>query len=429
MDAMPGTNPRGRSGRARIPTVAVLGAGIMGSSVALFLARKGIRSVLIDAAPAPFMGASRWNEGKIHLGYLYGADPSLATARKLIPGGLSFRRLVSELIDRPLEEECWTAQDDLYLIHRDSVTAPEPAFALAGKIAELVQASPDAGGYFVPLAANAPRRLSRRELEAVCDTRTILAGFAVPERSVATNRVADHYVAAVAACSRIEPRMGQRVRRVKRHSDSSGRWLVETVTGDGTPETLGPFNAVVNALWEGRGEIDATVGLTRARTWTHRYRVSLFARTRQPVDLRSAVIAVGPFGDVKNYNGRDLYLSWYHSGLLRESHALSPPMVALPDERERLRIVEEKFTRLAALLPDVAAVRTVLDSADLHGGWVYAGGQGALSDPTSGLHRRDDIGLVARDSFFSIDTGKYSIAPWIAQEVVKAICERVGCQS
>ena len=48
--------------------VAVLGAGIMGCSAALCLARRGARVTLLDAAPRPCVGASRWNEGKIHLG-------------------------------------------------------------------------------------------------------------------------------------------------------------------------------------------------------------------------------------------------------------------------------------------------------------------------------------------------------------------------
>jgi 3-hydroxyacyl-CoA dehydrogenase len=36
------------------PTVGVLGAGIMGSSVALQLVRRGIRVVLFDQSPEPF---------------------------------------------------------------------------------------------------------------------------------------------------------------------------------------------------------------------------------------------------------------------------------------------------------------------------------------------------------------------------------------
>ena len=59
--------------------VAVLGAGILGSCIALLLARKGITVDLFDLESAPMSGASRWNEGKIHLGYLYGADTTLET--------------------------------------------------------------------------------------------------------------------------------------------------------------------------------------------------------------------------------------------------------------------------------------------------------------------------------------------------------------
>ena len=49
-------------------TVAVLGAGIMGTCLALMLARRGRRVVLFDKAAMPMSAASRWNEGKIHLG-------------------------------------------------------------------------------------------------------------------------------------------------------------------------------------------------------------------------------------------------------------------------------------------------------------------------------------------------------------------------
>lgn len=61
--------------------IAILGAGIMGSATALFLARRGHLVSLYDAADSPFSAASRWNEGKIHLGYIYSADPSLKSAR------------------------------------------------------------------------------------------------------------------------------------------------------------------------------------------------------------------------------------------------------------------------------------------------------------------------------------------------------------
>jgi glycine/D-amino acid oxidase-like deaminating enzyme len=45
----------------------VLGAGIMGCSLAMFLARRGADVTLIDEADAPFARTSRWNEGKFTL--------------------------------------------------------------------------------------------------------------------------------------------------------------------------------------------------------------------------------------------------------------------------------------------------------------------------------------------------------------------------
>ena len=85
-----------------IAHVAVLGGGIMGCCTALQLARRGLTVTIVDAAGALMTGASRWNEGKIHLGYLYAADPSLATARRLLPGGLAFRPLMEDLLGQSI---------------------------------------------------------------------------------------------------------------------------------------------------------------------------------------------------------------------------------------------------------------------------------------------------------------------------------------
>ena len=402
-------------------TVAVLGAGIMGSSVALLLAGRNIRSVLIDAAPAPFSRASRWNEGKIHLGYLYGADPSLATARRLIPGGLKFKTLIERILGRPLRANEVTDHNDTVLIDRRSVVSADSAFAIAQRVSELTLEHSDASEYFVRLEDNQPRRLTRRELEGRYDCSDIVAGYEVPERSVSTGLVADSYLDVLASCALIERAMNHRVHSVFKSNAGAGRWVVETVTPAGTKETLGPFDAVVNALWEGRGEIDASVGVVHSETWTHRFRVSLFARTTAPVDLKNTVIAVGPFGDLKNYDGRSLYLSWYETGLLASGHELRPPEVVPLRAADETRIADATLDNLGTIIPRLRSLRSQIESFEVRGGWVYASGRGELSNPTSGLHRRDRIGLVWKDGYFSIDTGKYSMAPWIATQVVEAV--------
>jgi glycine/D-amino acid oxidase-like deaminating enzyme len=392
--------------------VAVLGAGIMGCSAALALARRGARVTLLDAAPQPCLGASRWNEGKIHLGYLYAADPSLATARVVLDGGLAFKPLIERLIDRSIDGVT-SPVDDVYLVHRRSVVDADAMGRYYAAVSALVRGHPGAARYLSPAGGADAHRLSAAELGQICDTPDIVAGFRVPERSVSTLWIADLLVAAVAAEPRIEARWGLRVSGVSRHETGADA-PVHVATSDGLD---GPYDAVVNALWDGRLGVDAARGLPPPPAWSHRFRRSLFVRTSRPVTLPSAVIAVGPYGDVKNYNGRDLYLSWYPAGLAVEGTGLEPPPVPPLDDVARARLIETVLDRLGAMLPSVAALRPVLASVQVEGGWVYAAGRGALDDRRSTLHRRDRAGILRDGRYLSIDTGKYSMAPWIAERL------------
>ncbi len=392
--------------------VAVLGAGIMGCSAALCLARRGARVTLLDASPRPCTGASRWNEGKIHLGYLYAADPSLATARRVLDGGLAFKPLTERLIGESLDAATSPA-DDIYLVHRRSVVDADGMGRYYAAVSALVREHAGAGGYLRPAAQASAHRLSASELGALCDTPEIVAGFRVPERSVSTVWIADRLVAAVAAEPRIDGRWGVRVAGVRRPEGGLDVPL-HVDTSDGVD---GPYDYVVNALWDGRLVVDAARGLPPPSTWSHRFRRSLFVRTSRPVALPSAVIGVGPFGDVKNYNGRDFYLSWYPAGLAVEGTAVEPPPVPPLDDVARGELIEAVLTHLGAVLPSVAALRPVLESVQVEGGWVYAAGRGALDDRHSTLHRRDRAGVFRDGRYLSIDTGRYSMAPWIADRL------------
>jgi hypothetical protein len=58
---------------------------------------------------------------------------------------------------------------------------------------------------------------------------------------------------------------------------------------------------------------------------------------------------------------------------------------------------------------------------ELQGGWVFAAGQGLLSDPRASLHRRSDFGVARLGSYISVDTGKYASAPWLARRIAAQI--------
>jgi hypothetical protein len=390
------------------PRIAIVGAGIMGCCTALLLARAGQAVTLFDKAPRPMGGASRWNEGKIHLGYLYSGDPSGATAAKLVDGGLAFRRLIERLLGQSIEPAI-SLHDDTYLVHPDSVVSAaqmEQYFAaLDDRLATL-----DTSSYLARISR--ATRLSPDTIRKF-GSAAIETGFRVPERSVNTLWIADRLVRAVEQDARIS------------FVPNFAVTDIDAMNGETTWKigSAGSFDFVVNCAWEGLLAIDKIVGLEPEATWSHRYRVSLFAHTKHPVDVPSVVLATGPFGDVKNYDRRNFYLSWYPAGLLVEGRDLCPPKIDIPADPGH--IVESVKS---ALLDHLPAMRAVFDAADrmvVAGGWVFARGQGSLSDPASSLHRRDRFGVRSSGTYFSVDTGKYSTAPLLAQELAQRIAAQI----
>ena len=78
--------------------------------------------------------------------------------------------------------------------------------------------------------------------------------------------------------------------------------------------------------------------------------------------------------------------------------------------------------RLGDIVTPVRALAEEAEEIRVEGGRVYALGQGSLADPSSRLHRRDRVGIHRLGRYFSVDTGKYSIAPWLAEGLAEEIC-------
>ena len=199
--------------------------------------------------------------------------------------------------------------------------------------------------------------------------------------------------------------MEQRVDGVRPDDGNRSQWFVHSSGG-----RHGPFDAVVNALWQGRPAVDESVGHRPDTAQQHRYRVSVFARTSTFVDTPCAVLGVGPFGDVKNYGDQNFYLSWYPLGLLARAEAIEPPVVRTMTDDARLHLAREIFTALSARLPWVERIRRAAVEVRVEGGWVYSQGRGQLDDPHASVHQRSRLGFTRVGTYYSVDTGKFSVA-------------------
>lgn len=398
--------------------VAVLGAGLQGACVALELAEAGIAVDLYDREDACLTQASAQNEGKVHLGYVFGNDRTLSTARLMIRGAAVFeptlRRWLGTDLDRvPVSEPFH------YAAHRDSLlTADEVGDHLTACHAFVAEEFGSASGYFGSGRLRAPQRLTDAERDAVFDPRTVAAAFRTAEIAVDPEALAVLLRVRLLAEPRISVHLGAEVRAV----EPDGERLRVRFDVRGVPAAE-RYDHVVNCLWDGRLVVDATMGLRPDRPWL--FRIKHFLRVSAPglgAAIPSATIVLGPFGDVVGY-GDELYLSWYPAGRQGISAQLAPPpWPRALDEFQAKELWHDILAGLRRIVPALEELTpSTVASWSAGGGIIFAWGSSDIDDPGSGLHQRSAIGPQTHGTYHSIDTGKLTTAPLFGTQVAERI--------
>ena len=393
--------------------VAVIGAGIQGVCVALELARRGCRVDLFDRESDILSRASLWNEGKIHLGYLYANDHTLRTARMMMQGSLQFARLI----------ERWTSLSPSrlnvsspfrYLVPVESLLEPAAIERHFKAVTDLIREAFEASGCSYlgqELPAEPFARLDDRKQDV--DSSRTAAIYRTSEVSVDPAQIRAALKRALDACSRIRPFLRTRVCSVARADN--GRLQICAERGAG--EVAG-YDSVVNTSWEDRLRIDATIGLNEDRPWLHRYKIAIHVNGYDGPPLGSTTMLLGPFGDLVEFATGHLYLSWYPCCRIGSWTDLCPPdMPPILAEHERAEVVAATLKGLGQYLPSARSLDLSRCEVTVAGGHIFSWGNTEITDPVSELHNRFDIGVHRRDNYFSIDTGKYCKAPLFAEQV------------
>jgi hypothetical protein len=101
---------------------------------------------------------------------------------------------------------------------------------------------------------------------------------------------------------------------------------------------------------------------------------------------------------------------------------MEPPRRKAKLSRERgAQVMQGTIDALAKYFPAVVDLAHEADELEVRGGWVYAIGQGSLADRASTLHQRDKFEITIDRGYISVDTAKYSLAPWLAAKVAETI--------
>lgn len=403
--------------------VGILGGGHQGCCVALALAERGIDVTVFDRNDELLSRAAVANEGKVHLGYMYANDPSLATARLMMQGALAF----APFFERHLglaKHLMTTSHPAAYVVHRDSQRTPEQVSQYLSSVHAMVRRA--SGGnckaYFGRELSGELRTWSAAERAAQFDPEVALAAFDTPEVAIDPVALARAVRQRIAAEPRIEVRPGHEVLSVQ---DDRG-FEVSLKTADGLSGER--FTHVVNALWDGRFAIDEKLGLRPERSWMHRLKYGVSFRlapgTKAPP---SATFVSGPFGEVVSYGDGLIYLTWYPVCLREISSDVSPPQwPTYPAEPLYSQIFRGTLELMAQFIPSLGGLDPcTLQDVTVKGGAIVAWGQTDIYDPGSELHHRYEIGITSTGRFHSIDPGKLTMIPYFADLCADRIMQDV----
>ena len=392
---------------------------MQGCCAALALAARGAEVVLYDRADRLLTRAAVANEGKIHLGYMYANDPGLATARMMVRGAFDFAPFLSRHLGID-PEGIQVSAPATYVVHRDSQRNVDEVAAYLDAVHGLVAEAEACGRgrYFGREMTASLRRWSEAGRRACFDPAVILAAFDSPELAVDPVALTDAIRARIADEPAIALRLLHEVHAVE---DADAPVVVATHAGNAARER---FDHVVNALWEGRLAIDATLGLAPQRPWLHRLKYGVSFRLPDgAVRPPSTTVISGPFGEVVTYPDGSLYLTWYPTCLRAMSRDLTPPnWPSCPSQPDSASIAEGTLAAIAAFVAPLRGL-SVADLGDLvvRGGAIVAWGATDIYDVASELHHRFEIGVTTHRRYHSVDPGKLTLAPHFAEAVADRI--------
>jgi glycine/D-amino acid oxidase-like deaminating enzyme len=392
--------------------VGVLGGGLQGCCVALALAER-CDVVLFDRNPTLLSRTAVANEGKIHLGYMYAGDPTFATARMMMKGALAFAPFMRRYIGSATR---WkqTSAPASYVVHRNSQHDVMTVTAYLNRVHRLIEDMAEGipSSYFGLDLKSPPRPWSTKAREEAFNPEVAVAVFDTPEVAIRPDHLAQEVRACVTYHPRIEVRLGHFVSKAE-----YDRGAIRLTSEASDRAEIDRFDHVVNALWDGRLALDASIGLRPGRSWLYRNKYGISFKL--PAGLEApptATVISGPFGEVVSHPDRSIYLTWYPECLHGISRDLTPPdWPSYPAEPLRSQILQRTISALADIVPCLKPLEAAtLSDVEVKGGVIFAWGATDICDPQSELHRRHEIGVHSFDNYHSIDPGKLTMAPYFA---------------
>ena len=261
-------------------------------------------------------------------------------------------------------------------------------------------------------------RLQNSRIGEIANPEHIEAVFSTNEHAVEPRSISEKLTTALLTHSSIQLLLETKVDSVSR----KGSKLIVRSTKNGV-RTANEYTDVINATWNGLLEIDKTMNIAPPNSWSYRYKFGnkVFIPLGSSC-LPSCTLVQGPYGDTVNFRERGMFLSWYPIGRTGWSEDLRPPeWDQIYTESERIDVFERSFTELTKRIPALAHLKFTKDLVKPVGGVIYALGNTDVDDYESQLHTRHEVGIRSFDNYHSVNTGKYTLIPYLGLKMADRI--------
>jgi len=387
----------------------VLGGGIQGCCIALMLRKHGYDVKIVDKSNDIINRSSLNQEGKIHLGFIYGLDASLKTGKKLLLDALYFAPYLEYLLDKKVNWEKLKSSNFNYLVAKDSMLSPD-----------------EVETYFQTLQTIYRQYLEDENLTYLGKKpNTIFKKISLPpqfnpdffQACFATEEVAIHHksikeiIKTKIQSENISLCLNQRVTAAKRIPNG---FMVETHSEDEGVLQL-KSDVVFNCLWEGRMILDKQMGMQVEKGYNLRLKYGIIAKSLESDRrLPSFSVIQGPYGDFVNFHqSKETYFCWYPSSM--KGMVIDQSIPTSWDEAcdgkipqtVRQKLVNENFKHFQRLIPTLSDFQVL----SIKAGVIVAKGHHDIHHMDSKLHERNESPITQSDGYFSISTSKYTSAP------------------
>ena len=401
----------------------IIGAGLTGCGIALELAKKGNSVILIEQDSLPMNRASLRNEGKIHLGLIYAADPKGLTGKIQLKGALNFYSILQSWLGEEIKK-IEVSTPFTYLVANDSLISPrELEFHyqnLEVEYHKLIEQNPNLNYLGIK-----PKWLARQipldQIRNNFNLSRFQAAFATNERAINTNDLAKVVRNAVVSNTKINFIPFAKVINLL---DYKSHFKVVAELGGSSKYIEIDAVTIFNATWDQRLILDKLAGLENPKNWLHRlkYRVVTDLPQRY-INFPSATMVLGAYGDVVIRQNL-AYLSWYPTGMAGWSSDLAPPIEwnracnNYLTDAQSLEVGRQIIQQTLDWYPSLSLLNSQPFKVDA--GAIFAYGESDVDQIKSELHDRSKIGVRRINNFFSVDPGKLTTAPLFAVEAVNA---------